>query len=644
MDERETGAVEGASLANFSRETVEEAVRDADLRVLLMSIFHLTGDRKWLEPPYRPVRDVRLIAEPSAGLPPEIQDDVRRSAVELLLDRQVGPAIANPDDTLLAEMMSFCLGEDVPPEYVPMMRQEMGFAPSLIERDQERDVSGDERVLIVGAGLSGLALAAQLVRLQIPFTIVEKNADLGGTWYENQYPGAGVDTPNHAYSYSYGPRYRWTRYFSLRGEIFEYISQCADSFGVRDHIRFDTEVVSADWSSSSNQWEVRLRSGDGSESTASARFLVSAVGLLNVPSTPQIPGLADFSGPIFHSARWDHDVDLAHQRVAIVGTGATAMQIVPSIADSVESLTIYQRSPQWARPIGGYRDDIPAGGQWLLENVPFYAEWFRFTMFYRYGDALLKTLRKDPSWPHPERAVNKRNDLHREELTNYIHEELSGRPDLIAKAVPNYPPFGKRILIDNGWFQALQKPNVELVTEDIECIEQRSILTSDGEKRESDVVILATGFKVTELTARLNVRGRGGLSLADAWANDNPTAYLGITVPGFPNLFCMQGPNSGLAHGGSAIFQAECQARYIAKSIVELGRNGAKSMEVRAEVHDNYMNEVDAEHEQLIWTHGGMSNWYRNARGRVVAVMPWRLVDYWHMTKEPKLEEYILRS
>jgi 4-hydroxyacetophenone monooxygenase len=341
-----------------------------------------------------------------------------------------------------------------------------------------------------------------------------------------------------------------------------------------------------------------------------------------------------------HSALWSDDIKLDGKRVAVIGTGATAMQLVPSIADRVASVTVYQRSAQWSRPVAGYSDPITEGAQWLLAHLPFYVQWYRFNMFWRYGDGLLPLLRKDPAWPHPDRAVNKGNDRHREELTDFILSELKDRPDLIEKCVPTYPPYGKRILLDNGWFKTLTKPNVELVTDAIERFARDGIVTSDGKLRPADVIVISTGFKVTEMAARLNIRGRDGENLKEVWANDNPTAYLGLTVPGFPNFFCMLGPNSGPAHGGSVIFQSECQSRYITACLVDMIEHGVAAIDVSQEAHDRYVREVDQEHQQLIWTHPGMTTYYRNSRGRVFSAMPWRFVDYWAMTHDPDLSQY----
>ena len=620
------------------------AIAEADIRVLLMVLVHMSGDLRWLEPPYAPRRDVRLIPDPKAGLPENIQDEIRAAALKLLRDGNAKPVIADPGDELMLKMMSVTLGERVAPEYAPLIREEMG----LIARDARWSAEPppseqlhDRQVLIVGAGVCAIALGVALGRLGIPYTIVEKNAEMGGTWYVNRYPGCGVDTPNHSYSFSFGPRNRWTRYFSPQQEIQDYLKKIAEAFGVRDHIRLNTRLTASRWDEASKRWISTLQTPDGTETIETA-VLVSAIGQLNDPSMARFDGADDFAGRMFHSVDWPTDLELAGKHVAVIGTGATAMQLVPSIADRVASVTVYQRSAQWSRPVAGYSDKITEGAQWLLEHVPYYAEWFRFNMFWRYGDGLLPFLRKDPNWPHPERAVNAGNDKHRVELTAFILSELEGRPDLIEKCVPTYPPYGKRILLDNGWFRTLRKPNVKLLTETIDHMTRDGIVTADGELHPADVIVVSTGFKVTEMAARLNITGRGGKNLADAWADENPTAYLGLTVPDFPNFFTMLGPNTGPAHGGSVIFQAECQSRYITACLIEMIERRIAAIDVGAGALDDYVARVDHEHEQMIWTHPGMSTYYRNRHGRVFSAMPWRFVDYWAMTHDPDFSRYRL--
>jgi 4-hydroxyacetophenone monooxygenase len=563
--------------------------------------------------------------------------------LKLFADGEPRPAITDPGDELILRMMRACLGENVAPEYAPLMREEMGFVPreARWSRGAVSKAATAQPVLIVGAGVCAIALGVALGRLGIPYTIVEKNAELGGTWYINRYPGCGVDTPNHSYSFSFGARNPWTRYFAQRQELLDYLKKVALEHDVRGHIRFNTQLTSARWDETRRRWISTLRTDGGTEEFESA-VLVSAIGQLNDPSRARFKDEEQFQGQILHSALWSEDIAFDGKHVAVIGTGATAMQLVPTIADRVASVTVYQRTAQWARPVQGYSDPITEGAQWLLAHLPFYVQWYRFNMFWRYGDGLLPFLRKDPAWPYPERAVNKGNDRHREELTNFILTELKDRPDLIEKCVPTYPPYGKRILLDNNWFRTLTKPNVELVSDNIDRFTRDGIMAADGKERPFDIIVVATGFKVTEMAARLDITGRGGKNLRDKWAGDNPTAYLGLTVPEFPNLFCMLGPNTGPAHGGSVIFQSECQSRYISACLVEMIERGIAAIDVRQEIHDDYVRKVDAEHEAMIWTHPGMTTYYRNSSGRVFSAMPWRFVDYWAMTHDADLDRYRL--
>jgi 4-hydroxyacetophenone monooxygenase len=620
---------------------LSSAIAEGDIRCLLMVLVHMTGDQRWLEPPYKPKRDVRLIPDPDAGLSADIQEEIRAAVLKLFANGNPKPVIADPGDDLILKMMSACLGENVAPEYAPLMREEMGFVPRAArwsERPSDEAIA-KQHVLIVGAGVCAIALGVALGRLGIPYTIVEKNDELGGTWYINRYPGCGVDTPNHSYSYSFGPRNDWTRYFCLREELLDYLKKVAAEYGIRRHLRLNTRLTSSRWDQSRQRWISTLKTEAGDE-TFESTVLVSAIGQLNDPSRAHFKGEENFQGLILHSALWSGDVGFEGKRVAVIGTGATAMQLVPSITDRVASVTVYQRTAQWARPVKGYSDPITEGAQWLLAHLPFYVQWYRFNMFWRYGDGLLPFLRKDPAWPYPDRAVNQGNDRHRQELTDFIMSELKDRPDLMEKCVPTYPPYGKRILLDNGWFSTLTKPNVELITDTIDHFAREGIVTANGKLRVADVIVIATGFKVTEMAARLNITGRDGINLRDAWANDNPAAYLGLTVPDFPNFFCMLGPNSGPAHGGSVIFQSECQSRYISGCLVDMIQRGIASIDVRQAVHDDYVRKVDAEHEQMIWTHPGMTTYYRNKSGRVFSAMPWRFVDYWAMTHDADLSQY----
>ena len=318
------------------------------------------------------------------------------------------------------------------------------------------------------------------------------------------------------------------------------------------------------------------------------------------------------------------------------------MQLARTTADVTKRLLIFQRSAQWAIPSRDYHRSVSVAKRWLLNHVPFYARWYRFTLAWRFGDHLHPAIKRDPEWEHPERAVNKRNDRHRKFLTDYIVAELGDSDDLLDKVLPAYPPYGKRILVDNEWFKTVARDDVDLVTSAIARVTPTCVVTESGEEHDVDVIILATGFETTRLLWPMEVRGRNGQTIRELWGEDDSRAHLGITVPGFPNLFCLYGPNTNLGHGGSIVFVAECQVRYLLACLMRMLEGDIGAMECTQQAYDDYNERLDAEHAGMIWTHPGMDTWYRNKHGRVVSVMPWRLVDYWKMTREPNFDDYHL--
>jgi 4-hydroxyacetophenone monooxygenase len=340
-----------------------------------------------------------------------------------------------------------------------------------------------------------------------------------------------------------------------------------------------------------------------------------------------------------HTAAWDPKAVVKGRRVALIGTGASGMQAGPEIAQEAEHLTIYQRSPQWVTPNPNYHRDVPEGKKLALQHIPFYARWYRFQLFWGGADAVHGSLTVDPAWPHPERSLNAQNEAMRQGLDQHIHEQLADRPDLLPKVIPTYPPYGKRMLRDNRWYQTLKRENVELVTEPIERVTSDGII-ADGIERKVDAIVCATGFNTHESLAPIEIRGRGGKSIRDVWGKDDPRAYLGVTVPGFPNMFILFGPNTVLAHGGSAVFQTEAQVNYTLQGLYALLKSGNSAMECRQEVHDAYNRRVDDAHSKMVWAHGGVRNWYRNKNGRVTMASPWRMVDYWRWLSKLDPNDY----
>ena len=311
-------------------------------------------------------------------------------------------------------------------------------------------------MVVIGCGQSGLLAGIRLQEAGIPFTIVEKNAGVGGTWWENSYPGARVDVGNHFYCYSFEPSDHWTEYFARQPELQRYFQSVMDKHGIGPHVRWETEVLGATWDEASATWSVRIRTADGTEEVLTARAVISAVGQLNRPHVPDIPGQEDFAGPAFHSARWDHDVDLAGKRVAMIGAGASGFQIAPTIAPDVGHLTVFQRTAQWMFPNPNYHATVGPGVRWALRHLPFYGRWYRFLIFWPGCDKGLEAARVDPDYPDQQRAVSEMNELTRQMFTDWIVGQVGDDPDLVAKVVPDYPATGKRTLQDNGaWLGAL---------------------------------------------------------------------------------------------------------------------------------------------------------------------------------------------
>jgi 4-hydroxyacetophenone monooxygenase len=623
---------------------LREAVRSANLPTLVMVLFILTGDDRWMREPFRPSRTRGLGPNDGGGFAPEVAEEIRSSTVAAVTEWSHGkaPAVTAPSPSLLRDMLSTCMGEEVPPEYERLMREEMGFVPPApVRRVPAAEVAArDFSVVVIGAGISGLIAAVGLQEAGIPFVILERNQEVGGVWLTNTYPGAGVDTPSYLYSFSFFQR-DWSGHFGKRDEMVTYLSDMADHYGLRDHIVFGTEVESAVYDEVAQRWTVTARGSGGAVDEYPGTAVISGVGLFNKPKVPEIPGMETFRGPSFHTANWPEDLDLTGKRVAIVGTGASAMQVVPAVVDRVSDLTVFQRSPQWVAPNEEYFAPIGEDVHWLMRHVPHYHDWYRFRLAWVFNDRVHASLQIDPEWEHPDRSLNARNEGHRRYFTRYLESQLAGRPDLIEKCLPTYPPFGKRMLLDNGWFAALQRPNVHLVTDGVARITEAGVVSTTGEEVEADVIVFSTGFETTRYIQPLEVVGRGGRTLRETWGDDDASAYLGITTPGFPNFLFMYGPNTNSGAGGSYFFIGESQGRYILDLISRMGREGIGAVECTVEAHDRWVSAVDAAHERMVWTHPGMSTYYRNSQGRVVTNSPYRVVEYWAMTHEADLADFV---
>jgi len=626
----------------------DEALPAANIPTLLMVLVHLTGDKRWLSERYRCTHIRGIDDHDSGGLPPEAQQEVRDAARAAVLAWKDGRPAARPAPELdqLVDMLRHGVGEEVPASYGPMVGAWLGLDPEFeIDQKGRYPVPDGFHVVVIGAGVAGLCASIRLHGAGIPHTVIEKNAEVGGTWYENRYPGAGVDTPNHIYSYSFA-KADWTRYFALREEIQAYFVDVSHRFGVRPCIRFNTSVDSAVYDEEALDWKVTVTDREGRTEALRAKVVISAVGLLNVPKMPAIPGLDIFAGPCFHSARWPQGLDVRGKRVAVIGNGASAMQIVPAIAPEVARLTVFQRSRQWAAPFERFQKPVSAAARFLLRELPFYQQWYRQRLAWIFNDRIHASLQIDPEWPHPERAINRRNDKHREFFVDYVKAELGARQELLDDVLPDYPPFGKRMLMDNGWFRTATRDNVRIINDGIERIERDAVVTKDGRRHEADILVVCTGFDAVNLLSSFTLIGRDGRNVREHWDAQGAQAYLGVATPGFPNFFMLAGPNTALGHGGSVVALLETQVQYV-MSLLKAALQGHGrdfEIEVRKDIHDAYNDRVQQAHAKMIWTHKGMSNWYRNGQGRVVAPTPFRNDDYWHMTRNSGLSDYVMRG
>ncbi len=625
---------------------LERRLAELDVQPLLLVYTHLSGNSQLLDKlaPY-----IQGAWSFEQTVPEELKAELRR-ALSATLNQYVQedrPLPGAPPRELLQRMCDVAVAGRVPDDHLPMVLEELNFDRADAKTVRWRKEVPDEvrtkySVLVIGAGFSGLAMASKLADAGIPYVVIEKNADVGGTWLENSYPGVAVDTPNHFYSYSFRMNPDWDHYFARGPEILRYIRSCYAEMGVSENIRFEQEVVSLTWDEANAHWTACIRRSDGSSYELRANAVVSAAGLLNTPAYPDIAGMESFRGAMFHSARWDHDVDLSGKRVVMIGTGASGLQIGPAIAPTVGRLTIFQRSPHWARPNPLIFATVSDGVKWGISNLPYYNKWFRFLLLWATSDGLLPSLRKDPTWPEPASSLNAENARIREWLIAFMREDLNGDEELLAKVTPPFPPYGKRMLRAGNWYRTLTRDNVELLTTPIARITERGVLDKQGVEHPADVIVLATGFKAQAPLYPIHVVGKNG-SIRDHWGDDDPRAHLGITVPDFPNLFLIYGPNTNLGHGGSALFHSECQIRYIMQALREMIEGELAALEVRREPYEDYNRRVDAEHAQLVWSHPGVTNWYKNKAGRVVTNSPWALCVYRNLTAEFNLSEYRTR-
>ncbi len=484
--------------------------------------------------------------------------------------------------------------------------------------------TGTPRIVIVGSGFSGIGMAIQLRRMGIEtFTVYEAAASLGGTWRDNAYPGAACDVPSHLYSFSFEPNPDWTRTYAPQREILAYLEGCARKYDVERFIAWRSRVSAARFDAARGVWNIEIERDEATQ-TVEADLLIAANGPLSRPALPAIAGLERFEGKLFHSARWDHDYALEGKRVAVIGTGASAIQFVPRIQPRVAQLTIFQRTPPWIMP---RRDRaIDARRRWIYRHVHCAQRLARAAIYWQLESRAL-------GFVVNQRLLNAPMKFARNYLAHKVKDAA-----LRAKLAPDYVLGCKRVLLSSDYLPALTQSNVALLTDPIREVVADGIVTADGVHHVFDAIVCGTGFQVNDVDAPFHVSGLNGADLGEAWRRDGPQAYLGASVAGFPNLFFVIGPNTGLGHN-SMIYMIESQIRYIADCIRELQRRGARTMNVRAEVQRAYNDKLQAQLQRTVWT-SGCHSWYQTRSGKVTSLWPGFTFTFRRRTKRVRARDY----
>ncbi len=608
---------------------IRRAVEMADLAAVRVAVYHATGDAELAAP------------GPVAQLSPDDREKLISKAVHYLQNDAAGVTLQAPAETELRRLMEMATG-------IVMTDQEFAARRDLPAFDQypwNCEWPGEKptlpegfRVAIIGAGFSGIAAGAQFARLGIPFTIYERRHEVGGVWSTNKYPDARVDTLSLTYEYNFEKNYPWAQHFARQAEVQGYIEHVAKKHGVFEHVRFNSDLKAARFDAERSVWHLEIGQADGSTLEVDANVVVSAVGVFANPKFVEFPGSAKFGGKIVHPTQWSPDYDLAGKTVAVIGNGSTGVQLVGPIASEAKQVYVFQRTPQWISPRPKYGQPVEPELRWLLDNMPGYWNWAKYT-----ATAALfashELMVADPEWQAKGGFVSQKNDQIRTDLTAYIKAQVGGRADLVEKLVPDYAPMTRRPVVDNGWYQALTRDNVELVTEGIRTLTPTGIETDDGIERQVDFVVTATGFDVVKFLWPSEYVGIDGVRLHDRWSKDGPRAYLSMMVPEFPNMFMLYGPNSQPVSGGTSLpAWYQIWSRYISQCLVAMIEGGYSQVQVTADAHDRYNEALDAEAAGLVLltdTGSVDKNYYVNEFGRVQVNSPFESPYFYEMCTTP---------
>jgi 4-hydroxyacetophenone monooxygenase len=628
-------------LLDANDETIEDAVAFADPMVLRGLLYQLTGDPEIAATQIAPAAGVGFFM--GGGAVSEADAALLRGKAAAFLktyrDAGGGEISVGPEDRLQTSVV-LTAGRDLSPKDFELSLEELGLDPwvrGLEWREGAPKAVENFSVTIIGAGMGGLNAAVQLKHAGVPYTVIEKNSGVGGTWFENRYPGARVDTPSHLYTHIFSVDYSYPNPFCPWTENQKYFDWVADSFGVRGDIAFNTEVRSLVWDEAASMWEIAVSGPDG-ERTLRSNGVITAVGFLNRPNQTEIPGMERFQGRSWHTARWPHDFDPTGKRIAVIGTGCTGYQMVPELALVAEHVTVFQRTPQWLFPAPGYRSPFPQQVQWLDRNLPFHTNFMRLraSSGFAVGIAAPGVGLIDPEFEDPH-SVSPINKTFRDMSIGFLERKL-GDPELVRKMTPPHPVMSARpVVVDPEYsiLDAIQRDNVSLVTDAIARITETGVETEDGVRHEVDVIVYATGFQAAEYLFPMSITGRGGQTVEALWADGGARGYRGAMIPGFPNLWTLYGPNT---NGALAIpaFQ-EMETLYALRCIERLVVEGKSAIDVKREAYDRYNAMIDARNARMAWARA--HNYYWTRFGRSATQNPLGQHEMWSLLREPDFED-----
>ncbi len=632
-------------LLDASDATIEDATELADPMVLRGLIYQLTGDPQ--------IAATALVDGGRTGFlggmvpTPEDAALIRRKAAEFLKsyrDRGAGELGIGPMDRL-PKSMTLTMGRELEPDSLDLWLEELALNPWARGLEWSREPSqrlDDFSVTIIGAGMGGLNAAIQLKRAGIPFSVIEKNEGVGGTWYENRYPGARVDTPSRLYTHVFGVDYSYPYSFCPWAENQKYFDWVADTFDVRGDITFKTEVRSLVWDEGASMWDIEV-DGPGGVRTLRSNAVITAVGFLNRPDLPDIAGVERFKGPSWHTARWPADFDARGKRIAVVGTGCTGYQMVPELALEAEHVTVFQRTPQWLFQAPGYRSPFPPEVPWLDRNLPFHTNFMRLRIAGGFAAGFGPIAQIDPDF-HDEHAVSEINKGARDNCIAFLKEKLGDDEDLIKTMTPEHPVLSARpVIVDSEYsiLDTIQRDNVTLVVDGIRGVTEAGVETENGEVREVDAIVYATGFKATEYLFPMSITGRDGMTVEKLWSQTGAQGYVGAMIPGCPNLWTLYGPNS---NGGLLVpaFQ-EMETYYALKCIERLVLDGKKSIDVKEDAYRQYNEMIDERNQCMAWSDPRAQNYYWTRFGRSATQNPLTPLEMWNFLREPNFAHLDVR-